>query len=146
MWLGIGKSCFLAAGLWFAVSNAAGELYVNTGNAQSNVGDFAGAFISYLKAGGANRLSNPIREREATIYGIANAFPPDVILAVIDRILLDDPNNGLLYWYGAIQSLRGQDMARARVYLDRLKQIGPDWPETQNAEDVYAAVAAMVVK
>lgn len=146
MWVGIFRALFLALGLWYALASATGELFVNIGNTQADAGDYPAAFVSYLKASGAFPLSNPIREREGTINGIANAIPPDVVLVVLDRVIDNDPNNPLLYWYAAIQALRMQDLPRAAAYMERLKNIGPDWPETKNVEDVYAAVAAMVEK
>lgn len=80
------------------------------------------------------------------MHAVANVVAPDLILTILDREIVGDPNNPVLFWYATIQSLRAGDTPRAAAYLDRLRALGPDWPETRNAEDVLKAVAGMVEK
>lgn len=107
-------------------------------------GDADAAFISYIKANASYPLASYIRERQATATGLADHTPPRISLRSIDDVISNDPNNAVIIWYGAVQALREPDLPLAMKYIDRLIVLGKDWPETKNAEEVYAAVLDMV--
>lgn len=109
-------------------------------------GDAPAALLNFIKANAAFPLESAIREREATMHAVANVVAPDMILEILDREIAGDPYNPVMFWYATIQALRAGDTPRASGYLARLKSLGPEWPETRNAEDVLNAVAGMVEK
>lgn len=146
MRLGFLRTAFLAVGLWHAAAGAAGEYFVARGEMAYVDGRPGDALMYFVRANAAYPLEPAIREREATIHAAVNVVAPEIVLAALDAALADDPHNPLLFWYGCIQALRLRNLALANGYLERLREIGPDWPETRNAEDVWKAVAEMVGK
>ncbi len=85
-----------------------------------------------------------MREAIASLHGIANSLPPEINLDAIDRALEGDPNSARLLWYKTMQELRRGRTDRAAAPLRRLERLGPGWPQTRNARQIFELVLSGV--
>lgn len=91
------------------------------------------AFIYTVKASAANPANPFISEFEPVLMASIEAFPPEVMLPVLERALESSPNSPNLNFHALLQDLRKGDLTSAEERYKILKSVGPDWEKTENA-------------
>lgn len=122
----------------YGVFSLLGERRVTLAMTAVRNGDPATAFIRSIEANAVFPLPYYVREANASMMAMAQWVPPDVAAETIGNALANDPYSGNLLWYAAINEMRRGRMDEARAFIDRLQEVGSGWPQTANAEAVYA--------
>ena len=140
------KLILVGVGVWYAVSVALSELRFRDSDIYSASNQPGKAFLAVVEATAYYQASYYSGGVTATVFGMADFLPPQVVIHYLERSARVDPNSAQINWFLAMQHLRTGDYEKAEPYLKRLERHGSKWRQTINARQVFEAVKTKVIQ
>ena len=134
------RTLFLFLGMFYSVMAWRGETYFCYAVKQLKESREVESFVNLVKADAIYPFKHYVREANAALYGVADALPPAVILAVVDNALKHDPNSANLLWYKIYQELKRGNLEAALPALLTMERVDKGFEQTKTARRLFEAV------
>lgn len=122
------RAAFVGLGMMFSMAGAIGEtLHIRALKSP----EMSSILLGGIRASTLFPFPARIREANASLHAMMGGVPPMIALIEIRRALSHAPNSPALLFWLVYHRIRVGDLIGAEETLEKLKSIGPDWPQTK---------------